>query len=905
MPFNPILNIGLGTTGGEIVTQIARTVQREGDEWCKNHIRNAIFLSESDTPDKIDDSLVPDIYHLSEGDAATQEYVDAFLNADNQISAQFKQWYPIESSGMPHYPPSANFAEGCAGFRPAGRLLLHRMRGGNDSLATSLQSIFQQIQQRAEQWNRFVQGQQQNENEQEEGNAPPDAAQNACVCNVFANLAGGTASGLYLDFALLLRKAANMAGTQGLWIFGHFLTGDTCYLPILPSHRSNTKVGLQRCNTIRALCELAVVQSADGWNAARPNWPKTVGADQIADAPSFIQPNIFPYDVAFLIGGSRENERSPALDHPENYFSLLADSVSQRLTSSLDAERVGSWTDTINGHRTRHSSKSKNRPCQIGSIGYLHLRLPKKKIAAVAMYQIADEILNTRMKSLDEVLKNEVMTEVRNSLALDNVLLKWFSPPEETFSGNTGDDPVAEDREAFKTAWINALANMRDHYAKWDAAEDGAKAHIQQFQQNAETAIRLVIQKALLDPERFSFGTFKVLVEELSREVKSLVTFFSEREAEFNKVLLADKGFEKNFESVVDDLAKQYPKKPIFGLGDGRRHFHGHRTAGDFFASTREALRLRSKIKAARPALNKLQEDLKHLETLRGLIGKRASYRGLDNAKSLVNTEFGNKVQTNNGCQFEVISTRDEVTRFAQKTILRSREVIDQGAKAYQAAFARVLATPIGGSTDGLAELLFRKFKSASTYTVQTHDAAWDDPGIKDLVLVVQHALDEVFAHQEALLEARISKLTVWDAILANIDEEGDQAERQLKKFFERFRSKGKVFWNSDQIQQDMTMKESQVLVFCDEQAIKERFRQIGIRTPDFLEQLLRVAFLKPPLISPKPGYGEVLSYIQSWGIEIRNPEFPEVAAILSGEAPDEAEHWSDSRFPDWIKTLT
>ena len=240
----PVINIGLGTTGGEIVTLIARIIRHEGDQWCKDYVESLVLLSEAEPPQEVDAGLVRNIIHLCPGNTPTKIFVDNFANAkDPSVAKVFRLWYPHDANAVPAYPPCSTFEEGCAGFRPSGRLLLHRIRAKGESVRTQLSSLFHSIDQRAADQirNQKVAGQ--------------DIDPSKIICNVYGMLAGGTASGLFLDFALLLRSAAEEQEKK-VFINGYFLTGDTCYAPILPSHRSMTRVTMQRRNTIKALVEV-------------------------------------------------------------------------------------------------------------------------------------------------------------------------------------------------------------------------------------------------------------------------------------------------------------------------------------------------------------------------------------------------------------------------------------------------------------------------------------------------------------------------------------------------------------------------------------------------------------------------------------------------------------------------
>jgi len=886
----PVINIGLGTTGGEIVSTIAQTIRREGEKWCKDYVENIVFLSESEPPREIDTSLIHNIVTLCPGATPTKTYVDGFFDAEEGISDQFKTWYPLDATGKPEYPPSTTFEEGCAGFRPAGRLLLHRMLAGNTSVRTTLRTLFQRIQETAARQIR------------NNDIRPEEVDPQNFICNVFGTLAGGTASGLLLDFSLLLRSAVTDAGVNA-WLFGYFLTGDTCYMPTLPIHRSAAKVEMQTRNTNRALCELAVTQSMAGWQEAAGKWPRKIGSDDLSDSPSLAQGNIFPFNIAFLIGGSRMGQRSPALANTKEYFQLVANAVGQRLTSKIDIERMGSLTDILNTHRNSWAKEQPKRAAEIGSIGYLHIRLPKKKILAVALNRMAEKVLAEQMKKHDPQLASEVFTEIRNLLGLDNLVMTWFLAPEEDFSAKTGEDPVADDGGAFKDAWESAVKNMVSHYSKWKESDDGAKACAEQFAEHAEKATRQLIDRCL-SPNTFSFGTLKVLLEDLTNEIREQINISNKRLAEVNALLLEGEGAEKRFIGEVSALSKQYPKKGFLGMFDARQSWHGHKTAHEFFTSIRDAVRVRAQLLVAIEALNAWRGELDRLSVIRKLVGKQAAYVILQQAKSREAVEFGQQVAT--GCQHEIVSTRAEVMRFSEQQLFRDGELLKKGQAAFVQAFCRALAETNASNGERLSNLdsVREKFREASANVAADHNSAWEDLKIKEIVMSVRSHLRSAFVEQEKQVEERVNQMTIWDAITAAIDNQGEEAINELLTLFGRFKSMGKVFWNPSDLQQDKRMEESRICVFCDKEVAEKHLASLDIHEENFLQRLMREAFGGIPEIQDKKGYSEIVSFIEMWGLEIRNPEFPQVAKVLDGGAAGPTEYWSDSRFPEWIKAL-
>ncbi|MEI7909464.1 MAG: tubulin-like doman-containing protein [Verrucomicrobiota bacterium] len=893
----PIINVGLGTSGGEIVTAIAKMIRREGDQWCKDYVENIVLLSESEPPPEIDAQAVRNLVTLCPSNPATTVYVHDFLNADARVSEQFKKWYPMRN-GEPVYPAAASFAEGCGGFRPGGRLLLHRMRAQVDSIKAILLSIIHMIQARADQ--QIYGGTIGNQ----------DIDLDKFVCNVFGSLAGGTASGLFLDFAHLLRSAASDGGVEAR-IHGYFLTGDTCYLPIKPNSRSNVKVMLQRRNTIRALSEIAVVQSMAGWTAAFKDWPNTIGSDDVSTSPALNQNNVFPYDTLFLIGGSREGERKAALPETKQYFHMLANAVGQRLTSRVDVERMGSIVDLITVHRDGWSQQAPKRANEIGSLGYLHIRLPKKKIAAVVLRHIADHVLAEQMKKYDPDLGSRTLTEIRNRLSMDNLAVQWFSPPVESFSAKTGEDPVAEDKKTFSDAWVGALARMKTHYEIWNdpGNEDdtSAKAAKKRFLAEAEKMTKHMLEQCLAT-ESFSFGTWKVVLEKLQSEISKQIDDFNKRINDLNKVLLAGDGFEKQFGKTVSELSTQYPGKGVLGFFDQRKGWHGHQVVEELYKDLSNTVRVRAQLQVVVDSLGEWRDDLKRLSVLRSLIGKRASYAILKEAALREDSEFNEANLSMGSTQHEVVSTREEVGRFVAKKILKDGQVLGKGTQYFVRAFCRALrGANQAGQGDPLAALnaLRASFRVAPQDVVSMHDNAWEDPAIQDAVTAIRETLRSAFKEQEIEVNEQLEQLTIWDAITASIQGVGEQARKELLDLFGRFKSMGKVFWNPTGAQENMAVIESRVQVFCDKDAAYEHLKRLQINDENFLELLLRQAFECMPDIMPKPGYSELLSFIEKWGIQIRNPEFSEVDHILSGKlTADPVECWSDSRFPEWMKEV-
>ena len=879
------------------MTAIAKTIRVEGDQWCKDFVENIVLLSESEPPPEIDTQMVRNFVGLCPGNPATKVYVDDFLNACPEVSDQFKTWYPMRD-GKPVYPPATSFAEGCGGFRPGGRLLLHRMRARTESIMTLLEAMIHTLQERAADEIRTGRI----------GNQEIDARKFAC--HIFGSLAGGTASGIFLDFAHLLRSAAETQGVDAR-IFGYFLTGDTCYLPTKPNLRINTKVMLQRSNTIRALSEIAVVQSMAGWTSAGPLWPRTIGPDDLSNSAALNQGNVFPYDMLFVIGASREGERKPALPETKQYFHMLANAIGQRLTSRVDVERMGSIVDVVTQHRQAWADKKPKRANEIGSLGYLHIRLPKKKIGAVVLRRIADHVLSEHMKKYDPKLGDQIMTEVRNRLKLDNPAVEWFAPPEDNFSAKTGEPPVAENGNAFKAAWITALGQMKAHYEAWkDANQDddtGAKAARECFRAAAEEATKYVLAQCL-GPDVFSFGTCKVLVENLLNEVSRQMDGFNGLINQCNRNLLAGNGFEKQFAADIDHLSKGYPGKGLLGFGDQRPGWHGHRTAEEHYKQWRDWVRLRAQVQVALDGLQEWREDLQRLAVLRRLVGKRAGYPILSEAAKREDAEFSEELLAAGSTQHEVVSTRAEVGRFVDQKIMRDGVILRKGVEAYTRAFCRALrGADQAGQGDPLAALnaLRTSFRSAPRDYVVSHDNAWEDPAIKDAVIAIRDALRQAFREQERDVHDRLEQLTIWDAITASIECEGDEARKELLRLFGRFKSMGKVFWNPTGAQEDMNVVESRVQVFCDESAAKEHLKRLQIEDHGFLAQLLREAFEGMPEIVDKPGFSELLSFIEKWGIQIRNPEFNDVDLILAGkQSAEPVDGWSDSRFQEWIKSV-
>lgn len=332
MPIRPITMVGLGSTGGKIISRIKHHVDTEGDALAKSFIDVFRITSEVNPEPGTDptiSSFVMSVPRLTAPLAVETILGVQGLKESKNIAANFRTWWYQESErrGTPKKaaewkPAVADLDLGAGGLRPLGRLLLHHSNVRQDSgqnLLTMLQAKINAFNAR----HRAITD--PNEQAKVDMQSRPD-------CFVFGLLAGGTCSGTVFDMAYILKEAG----------FGHvygvFLLGDVCYEGVVRQVTAQDATR-QRNNTSYALAELSLLQSESGRRVNTSDWLGRIGAITLGGEGC----DFLPYDKVTLVGAI--NDADQFLGKFEDYQQFLADFYGLWVTTEANLEVAGQVVD--------------------------------------------------------------------------------------------------------------------------------------------------------------------------------------------------------------------------------------------------------------------------------------------------------------------------------------------------------------------------------------------------------------------------------------------------------------------------------------------------------------------------------------------------------------------------------
>ena len=255
MAIRPIIFVGLGSTGGKIVSLLKQQMEQKASAKEKRFFRYVNIRSEV-APEEGTDEEIYSISLASTG-LATRTAVEQmwYPGEGNQEAVEsFKKWWyaDAESPDKPWIPGIDTLDTGVGGNPSIGRALLHYKLNGNS--VGDLPELFSRF--RADFRTTF---------EELPTSERGEVSVEQINCFLFGSLAGGTCSGIFFDIALIIKAQLGIETK----LYGVFLMGDVCSSGKSINERNPVLVHLQHRNTQYAIAEMAFLASQMGWNIAQ------------------------------------------------------------------------------------------------------------------------------------------------------------------------------------------------------------------------------------------------------------------------------------------------------------------------------------------------------------------------------------------------------------------------------------------------------------------------------------------------------------------------------------------------------------------------------------------------------------------------------------------------------------
>lgn len=497
----PILIIGLGSTGADITTRLKRNfkdLHKAGVLSDKQHnfIRFLNITSEI-SPQKGVDPNIPS-FPLTERALTTeqlyQRHNPGAIEEADFVTSGLKQWFPHDGEN-PERLRISDPTTGAGGMRIAGRFLLSGsfFHGHGRNILSALRNEMNAMAQ--------IRG-------HIADTEPHNEAQvNAnCVAIVFGILAGGTASGTFLDIPILIQRAFHEngmpAGFNSIQTVGAFLLADVCQVN---ANLGRDMILTQNINQAFSLAELSFIESVKGWQIAKNNWFNDWGRR----ASGFPIPEETLYSRFYLMGA--KNSSGQSLRGREDYIRFISDWWTYLLGTSGQMEDILPRLVDLGAAASNDEFRS-NRLCNMGMI---RISGPRNFVELSLRKEISRRIET-------EILENQ--DTVRAEKILQQFLLKaGISQPEQFFKISEVPDLKVSETISKLQELEDEVSPFTDNLQSWSAkwinisGETPARVCLQQQSNLGKSILQSTVMEFLGvgNDQPITFGTLKRFLEDL------------------------------------------------------------------------------------------------------------------------------------------------------------------------------------------------------------------------------------------------------------------------------------------------------------------------------------------------------------------------------------------------------
>lgn len=895
-PMRPALFVGLGSTGSKIVSKIKHNIKRDGEELAKQFHRYLNVVTDVTAEPGVDEDI--DSIVLTSNGLSSSAVVNSFwqpmggANTDTIRSSFAGWWYPeIGSTGsyQPWIPPVGGLERGAGGVRPLGRLLLHYhcLNGGVVArLTTIVESIRKQRQDLKQE------DQQQVEDQQLE-------------CYLFGLLAGGTCSGIFMDFAWLLRKAMNELSIQGS-INGVFLLGDVCYQNVSHGNSNPMRQRTQRENTLHALAELSLLHTAKGRSIIATEAPRIIGREVLEEA-------IFkasPFHQVSFVGAV--NDRGHKLPTFEGYQDMVADFVSNLFATELHTIEVGRAIDEEAGHRLGPERSWPTRPLSFRRLGMVVLRTPSEKIFALVKHALSNEIAVNAFKNATAEQADAAVTKFQNAIGWHS-LLEAFTPPLDEILPEE-EEPLPGKAEDYKASWLDRKKDVERFYGAWDqftSAESGAAWH--SFQSNLSNAESDLISSTtgMAAGSSFSMGNLKYALKTLLDLTDSLLATLEANRQSLDQDIYSPQGtnLQKRFEDALTEAVGEFPSGLLAPLK--RASFIADENADVRYAlgAYRDSLRDFVAAKRCMQALAALREALVTLEVSRALVcGPLGVEPVFQKAHRDLTTQFSTsrKMTTD----VELLDSQEDVERVFVRPLLAEAASQSSSQSRQETAVSRTLLAWKSRSgelfPDAFCSLVG---KVRSNQRARTVEFALQS---EDISLAVSNLSRGFADHFDAVVDEVFGEpardISAWQALEKYVCQCQAPPKQVLQDLFKSYYEYVRLFPKlSDDASMDRYEFSSKSFYLCNTDDAKRCFANLGIDNPNsFLQELLRHVLGGELTALPDETKRDRIVLLLSKEGEL--PFFYKGFRSLRGLMRNPPANrsgglgWTDRRFPEWIK---
>jgi len=890
----PRIYIGLGSTGTKIISRLRDLIDQRSTPAAKDLCVFLGITSETEREDGVSRDL--DFRPLSTDELTTRDAVVAVRDSGDPAAPNFTKWWYHESA-KPWMPPPVRLNKGAGGSRAIGRLLLHyTFLRPNNELLTRLEGIQELLDKNCSAAKKKLLN-------------VDDATYE---CYVFGILAGGTCSGTFLDLAFLLRR---IFAKKTLYTYGVFMLGDICYEGASRNEINPFQQDLQRHNSLYALAEASLLQSASGLALIAPDWIARIGRDPLPDSE---WRGTYPYDRIAIVGA--RNESGYLLEEFKDYSEFIAQYYAYDF---LIRQRAPRNIDDALSNRPERDSQFPHNPNDFQRIGMLYLTVPTEKISAMLKQAIAEEIATVNFNNSDLELAEAQINKIRDALSW-NSFEQQFMPPE---LPNPADfvSELEETSDEFGNTWASARTSIEDKHKPWvqvDLGNEQVKGQSEACLAHWRKAADEVISQLLgySGGGRFSLGTLQYVLksfDDLVREKVQTLTAWKEE----SRGRLYGQGADSmliGYNTTLAALKEEFPEKSLNPMSLlRRRNWLGASDMAAQWKAYADEFRKYAAISVAHTALGKIKQDLEVMMLVRKLIGREAVEPVIHEERRRVDALF-QETQFRKGLKEEILSGKGEIESVFVKGLLAEPSSDDPQVTRKEIAIDSILANWKSYQGKNILEswsLLVQVLHQHPNCRIP--ETALQNEQLVDIVEGLKHGFRKSFEDQfRAAFAEPILNLNLWDGLRRYVRNRKDQSmtpKEVLRKLFKYHFERAKYFTKlvptaaKSAVEGKLRPDVSYVL---DPQMAEACFQGLGIENAaTFLDELFAENLGAPPnqLDSEHATPGEMVILFELTG---QSPEFyagfEDLGTLVAN--PDATQRvadkrrWTDARFPEWIK---
>lgn len=891
MAIRPIIFVGLGSTGGKIVSLLKKQMEQKASSKEKQFYRYVNIRSEVAPEDGTDEEIFS--VTLASTGLATRTAVEQMWypsEGNDEAVKSFKQWWyaDVNSPEEPWVPGIDTLDTGVGGNPSIGRALLHYKLNGNS--VGDMPELF----------SRFRDDFRTTREE-----LPPAERSGVDVeqinCFLFGSLAGGTCSGIFFDISLII-KAQLGVGTK---MFGVFLMGDVCSSGKSRDERDPVLVHLQHRNTQYAIAEMAFLASQTGWNIAKKEWPRVIGCIDLSQTPGLFDTN--PFTSISLMGNENEDGFSFNLDGNkfDSYLLFLANYYTDFITSEALESMIARDVD----RRATVIGTAPSRPCYFTRIGYMCLQIPTRKIEVLIRRKIAEE-LRLRFKSPNSKNCKETENNFFSSLQIHDWPKQCLDNRHIDVPYIPSDDPIQDSAEEFEEVWKNTKKKIDEAYSQFiDEDTETIRGIVEQFKGKWEPLLSDMLDNVLGQSANHSLALADVkvllsaMVDDITGEYTTSLSTRTEQANLMTKI-------EGEFNDALSRSIDEFPSGILSWFK--KKSWLANQDMGIILKKYHTAIHERAKATIAIAIRKPLLEELKKHICVREMISHYATGPAYRCYLAEETTLFA-KTDDEKGIVKDIFSTREEILNSFVNPLLENNE----NARLNN-AIDTVLNKWKGskGSQTGIAGIWWLLVKQFDKNKPRNSDIEYkDSPKNKALLDQLQEVLRNSFdeAYHE-VFDKDISELSVWKAITQYVKQERQRnipAERALQGLFDAHLGHAKCFprITPPRLADKFKYIASSPYYICNKDEAQECFKELGIAdAATYLNRLIQHGL--GISLSPNGKSADIKDKIQLLLCVLHElpyfyKGFDDVMDILSlpiKQSDEDRFVWCDSRFPNWIK---